>query len=579
MPVSPDWISKCIEEHKLVDKSDFEPHSSNFFSGMKVAFGNSLVLRDQETLAALFEAHGGTWTENIDSDVTHYVTSDDQDESEIKDILMVLPHWINDCICLGRFVPEDPYILSSLKVSDSNSSLEISKKFVYTHPMNLTTDHLEPIPGLFEGLRIAIEPITQDNHINLSFLVKSSGAKIVKHNYDVYICEWREGSEYSKAVTNNKRIGSPIWVYWMIYNKRFISPLAHVFHYPRPTSGCETMKDLIIGVTNIYGEARSYVQSLVETLGAKYTKTLRENNTHLIADLLKGLKYKAAGNWSIEVVNTIWLEECYALWDHQAITVPRYCYFLDNHSMMGSLLQTNLVPKVLNNLAYPVIDITSSPPPIQSSSKRELTEEPTIKLLITGISIRPTAATIKFLSRNNVQLTDDPSVCTHVVAPRILRTEKFLLALANAPVYLPASFLQTADFDKLLTDPATEQTLDRTITEILERARKAKGKLLEGYTFNFTPGLKGDFGTFNRLVRAHGANSSVFIRSLAKVSKCQKSDNGKRIMVVGEVNGYVEEFKNVFKDELDKSFCFSADWLLVSILRMELTFHEPNTSG
>jgi hypothetical protein len=91
-------------------------------------------------------------------------------------------------------------------------------------------------------------------------------------------------------------------------------------------------------VTNYQGEARAYLEKLVEACGAKFTRNMTTANTHLIAarsisleflayNSKSGDKCKHAHDWGIDVVNHLWLEETYAKWQVQSVTIPRYTHF------------------------------------------------------------------------------------------------------------------------------------------------------------------------------------------------------------------------------------------------------------
>src|SRR5579859_7114919 len=106
-------------------------------------------------------------------------------------------------------------------------------------------------------------------------------------------------------------------------------------------------------VTNYQGEARAYLEKLIEACGAKFTRNMTTANTHLIAarspplslscrsvshwmwlwlwavliGSKSGDKCKHAHDWGIDVVNHLWLEETYAKWQVQSVSIPRYTHF------------------------------------------------------------------------------------------------------------------------------------------------------------------------------------------------------------------------------------------------------------
>jgi twin BRCT domain len=81
----------------------------------------------------------------------------------------------------------------------------------------------------------------------------------------------------------------------MLANDRWISPRCHLLHYPLVRGGMSEMKSMvyypswenclhqIMTVTNYQGEARAYLEKLIEACGAKFTRNMTTANTHLIA--------------------------------------------------------------------------------------------------------------------------------------------------------------------------------------------------------------------------------------------------------------------------------------------------------
>ena len=224
-----------------------------------------------------------------------------------------------------------------------------------------------------------------------------------------------------------------------------------------------------------------------------------------------------------------------------------------------------------------------------SSHKSESIFEP-FNLLITGVESTITNSNLKHLSKLGISLVSEAREATHVIAPRICRTHNFLVSLAHGPILLDRSYLAdtlaSTDSTKplevtkkyLLKDKEAERTTlqNHTIQSILETARalKKKGKgLLTGYTFNLAPGVRGGFDVFNSIVIAHGAEPCVLIKSASKVQKiCVASESGKVVLIATpEQQNYISSFKECFGDT---AFCYTADWVFLSILRMRLVFEE-----
>lgn len=134
------------------------------------------------------------------------------------------------------------------------------------------------------------------------------------------------------------------------------------------------------------------------------------------------------------------------------------------------------------------------------------------------------------LTRLGAKFTEKPLECTHLIAGAFGRTEKLLCSIAVAPFILRDEWLTkssakgrllrkfvvllrarifpnpfpTAEKDFLLVDRETEAKYSFKMTKTLERARKNKGKLLDGKTFYLTQKVDVDRKLMKSVVAAHG---------------------------------------------------------------------------
>lgn len=112
----------------------------------------------------------------------------------------------------------------------------------------------------------------------------------------------------------------------------------------------------------------------------------------------------------------------------------------------------------------------------------------------------------------------DPTNCTHLAAPNIIRTQKFICALAHAPVVLSTDFVdQCLEENKkfppdqfLLKDPEGEKRLCMKLTDATVRARENKGRLLQGYSIYCTETVHGGFDTYKSIVEANGGKCLLY---------------------------------------------------------------------
>ena len=159
--------------------------------------------------------------------------------------------------------------------------------------------------------------------------IERGGGKITYdvHQADIYICRYREGDDYQTASRLGKDVGNLSWLYHLITHNAWTSPLRRLLHYPIAREGIPGFKGFKISLSNYAGEARIYLENLITAAGAECTKTLKQDNTHLITAHANSEKCTAAREWNLHVVNHLWLEDSYAKWKLQTVSDPRYTHF------------------------------------------------------------------------------------------------------------------------------------------------------------------------------------------------------------------------------------------------------------
>lgn len=117
-----------------------------------------------------------------------------------------------------------------------------------------------------------------------------------------------------------------------------------------------------------------------------------------------------------------------------------------------------------------------------------------------------------------ILLTGEPGSCTYLAAPAIVRTQKFICALARGPIVLSTDFvdqcltenkrLQPEDF--ILEDVEGEARLGFKLAESTARAKEIKGHLLQGYAVFCTEAINGGFDTFRAIAEANGGKCVLY---------------------------------------------------------------------
>lgn len=111
---------------------------------------------------------------------------------------------------------------------------------------------------------------------------------------------------------------SPIWIQTCVLDEKVPSPEKHPLLFQpqswamrRLDSDVSTSKKvglrIKVSVTGFVGHERTGIIHLLRAIGAEYTESMRNSNTHLICKENKGPKYQKALEWGLHVVSVDWL--------------------------------------------------------------------------------------------------------------------------------------------------------------------------------------------------------------------------------------------------------------------------------
>ncbi|KAJ7783264.1 hypothetical protein B0H16DRAFT_1357900 [Mycena metata] len=133
-----------------------------------------------------------------------------------------------------------------------------------------------------------------------------------------------------------------------------------------------------------------------------------------------------------------------------------------------------------------------------------------IKIMTTSTTL-PDAVT-KALAKLGAKSTTKVSECTHLIAPRLVRTEKLLCALAGGAFILEEKWaIDSAAANKLLSeddyilvDKEIEKKWKFRLPEAMARAKEVGGKLFENKSFYITPKVSVDTKLLKNVVTSQG---------------------------------------------------------------------------
>ncbi|KAK9473948.1 uncharacterized protein V1510DRAFT_391265 [Dipodascopsis tothii] len=328
--VRPQWVWKSSKLAKIAPLRPFSPNERHVLAEINITV-EGLAQGDKAAVQCAVRALGGQWSDNLTKFTTHLVVQG-QDSDKYRQaqrrstIKIVLPQWVEECLRLKRRVDEGRYLFPCPAFLEAAADTRTDRD----HSSGSCIPSLSSKrAGIFAGKWIYLSAdLSLSGRLldSVRDLINRGGGEYTDNvdDADTYVGVYRRGSEYAKACKRGIVVGNLAWLYWMVANDQWVSPLLRILHYPVPSGGVHGMKDMSISISNYTGDSRHYLEKLIEACGAKYTKVLKNDNTHLIASRPTGDKYEAACDWRIHVVNHLWIEETYAAGAVQDVQDARY---------------------------------------------------------------------------------------------------------------------------------------------------------------------------------------------------------------------------------------------------------------
>lgn len=378
--VKPSWVEQSLKRSKLAGPRQHSPDPSQYFQDVVVSFAE-IPEGDKDAIVAGVLALGGQYSSPLTRFVTHLVTLDmghnkcSIAQDKVRTCKIVLPHWFDVCLKLGKLIREEPYMFpdppllrfASSKPSNSESPhIQGAITAIPSGtPSKTALDSPPPSPSnarknlnAFMGRKIKLsEDLELSSHMTetLDSLINHGGGVLTNniHEADLYIGKYRDGSDYVTAARAGKEVANLSWLYHVINRNKYTNPVSKLLHYPVPRNGIPGFENMRISISNYNGDARVYLENLITHCGAQFTKTMKQDNTHLITAHTHSEKCEAAQEWNINMINHLWIEESYAKCAVQSLTNPRYTTF-PSQSHLGEVCgQTMLDMTKVEQIYYP----------------------------------------------------------------------------------------------------------------------------------------------------------------------------------------------------------------------------------
>ncbi|KDQ26961.1 hypothetical protein PLEOSDRAFT_168763 [Pleurotus ostreatus PC15] len=150
-----------------------------------------------------------------------------------------------------------------------------------------------------------------------------------------------------------------------------------------------------------------------------------------------------------------------------------------------------------------------------SPSKLSAKRSRNIRLMTTQVTLSDSV--VKRLVKLGVKMVEKASECTHLLAPHLVRTEKFLCAIAvNAFILKSEWATASAAANELLPeetyfleDDANERKYNVKLADVLLRAKSNQGQLFAKKTFHVTPKVSIDLKLLKNVIAANGGQMTT----------------------------------------------------------------------
>lgn len=396
IPVTtPLWVHACKEKRKYCNPKNYNPDPKYFMRDVFICVADNLSHEDKELIYGGVLAFGGQYLDDLTRYTTHLIATDmnndksiiaasanndpNETRNESIDIKIVSPEWIDDCLRFGRILDEGPYLLlNPTGESDQPRDLNILKS---NEEPNWSTSR----PEFMKNKCFYISndyPMSDRMRTTLTDMIIEKGGKVSEtfdeKRVDIYIGKYRNGISFVRSAKSRRIITANMqWLYSVLACGVWILPKNYnLLHYPIPREPLPEFRNLKISITNYSGDARIYLTKLITILGGTYTKTLSGENNVLIASKSLGKKYEAAKfKWrekkslDIKIVNSLWLEECFAYWKLMDFNKSQYTYLgRDGKGVEGLLCRTKLDETVLDKW---LLDSSENPEEVTQESQED----------------------------------------------------------------------------------------------------------------------------------------------------------------------------------------------------------------
>lgn len=189
-----------------------------------------------------------------------------------------------------------------------------------------------------------------------------------------------------------------------------------------------------------------------------------------------------------------------------------------------------------------------------------------------------------------IQIVAEGQPCDYLAAPNIVRTVKFLCALARGPTVISSTFIdqaiETGDVpdvdDFILQDEEAEKKHNIKLEKSVARAKANRGKLLVGIPIYCTEKIRAGPDSYKAIAEANGAIFKIYrARSGTTIRPATAEEEGKPPEPVYLLSSDARDEKSLWPKFREMAFqgnmeprIVVPDWLLDVAMAQQVRFDE-----
>lgn len=190
-----------------------------------------------------------------------------------------------------------------------------------------------------------------------------------------------------------------------------------------------------------------------------------------------------------------------------------------------------------------------------------------------------------------IQIVQEGQPCDYLAAPHVVRTVKFLCALARGPTVISSTFvdkvLETGKVppvdDFILKDKNAEKQYNVKLERSVGRAKQHRGRLLRGVPIYCTEKIRIGPESYKAIAEANGAMFMMYrARSGVSIKPTTAEEDGNKppepVYLLSSAGPEEKQLWGRFKDMAEKGHMepriVAPDWLLDVAMAQEVRFDE-----